>query len=66
MEVYGSSHHLAREPVQMGHEIRLIPLAIVKPFVKRQKRNAADAEAISLPGAHVDDQRDRWAPDEHG
>lgn len=46
MEACGSSHHWARELSQMGHEVRLIPPAYVKPFVKRQKNDAADAEAI--------------------
>jgi transposase len=35
-----------RELSRIGHEVRLIPPAYVKPFVKRQKNDAADAEAI--------------------
>ena len=46
MEACGSSHHWAREIGRLGHTIRLIPPAYVKPFVKRQKNDAADAEAI--------------------
>lgn len=46
MEACGSAHHWAREIGKLGHAIRLIPPAYVKPFVKRQKNDAADAEAI--------------------
>ncbi|WP_114955163.1 IS110 family transposase [Sphingosinicella terrae] len=46
MEACGSSHHWGRELQRMGHEVRLIPPAYVKPFVKRQKNDARDAEAI--------------------
>ena len=40
------SRTLSREVGKLGHEVRLIPPAYVKPFVKRQKNDAADAEAI--------------------
>lgn len=46
MEACGGAHHWAREFTAMGHEVRLIPPAYVKPFVKRQKNDANDAEAI--------------------
>src|SRR4028119_1672869 len=46
MEACASSHHWAREIGALGHEVRLIPPAYVKPYVKRQKNDAADAEAI--------------------
>jgi len=46
MEACASAHHWAREIGTLGHEVRLIPPAYVKPFVKRQKNDAADAEAI--------------------
>ena len=46
LEACGSAHHWARELRQIGHDVRLIPPAYVKPFVKRQKNDAADAEAI--------------------
>jgi transposase len=46
MEACGSAHHWAREIGRLGHAVRLIPPAYVKPFVKRHKNDAADAEAI--------------------
>ncbi|MCA1386379.1 MULTISPECIES: IS110 family transposase [unclassified Bradyrhizobium] len=46
MEACASSHHWGREIAKLGHQIRLIAPSYVKPFVKRQKNDAADAEAI--------------------
>lgn len=46
MEACASAHHWARELIALGHEVRLMPPAYVKPSVKRGKTNAADAEAI--------------------
>jgi transposase len=46
MEACGSAHHWGRVIGDLGHEVRLIPPVYVKPFVKRQKNDAADAEAI--------------------
>jgi transposase len=46
MEACASSHFWAREIARLGHEVRLIAPNYVKPFVKRQKNDAADAEAI--------------------
>lgn len=46
MEACASSHHWARELEALGHTVKLMPPAYVKPYVKRQKHDAADAEAI--------------------
>jgi transposase len=46
MEACAGSHHWGRVIGELGHEVRLIAPAYVKPFVKRQKTDAADAEAI--------------------
>jgi transposase len=46
IEACGSSHHWSRELQALGHTVRLIPPAYVKPYVKRQKNDATDAEAI--------------------
>ena len=46
MEACASAHHWARELMALGHEVRLMPPAYVKPYVERGKTDAADAEAI--------------------
>ena len=46
MEACGSAHYWAREMIKLGHEVKLIAPQYVKPFVKRQKNDVADAEAI--------------------
>lgn len=48
LEACGSAHYWARELAGAGHEVRLIAPQYVKPFVKRQKNDAADAEAIVI------------------
>ena len=54
MEACGSAYHWGRELQSMGFEVRLVPPTYVKPFVKRHKNDAADAEAVceasSRPG----------------
>src|SRR6266496_3970622 len=46
IEACASSHHWSRELKALGHTVRLMPPAYVKPYVKRHKNDAADAEAI--------------------
>src|SRR5499425_1811686 len=46
VEACASSHHWSRELQELGHTVRLMPPAYVKPYIKRQKNDAADAEAI--------------------
>ncbi len=47
-EACGGAHYWAREMAQLGHDVKLIAPQYVKPFVKRQKNDAADAEAIVI------------------
>jgi len=46
MEACGSAHHWGRELRKLGHDVRLMPAGYVKPYVKRGKTDAVDAEAI--------------------
>lgn len=46
MEACGSAHYWARELAALGHEVKLIPPQFVKPYVKSNKNDANDAEAI--------------------
>ena len=46
IEACASAHYWARELSRLGHQVRLMPASYVKPYVKRQKNDAADAEAI--------------------
>ena len=47
LEACGSSHHWGRQLLALGHDVKLIPPAYVKPYVRRQKNDAADAAAIA-------------------
>ena len=47
IEAFASSHYWSRELQALGHIVRLMPPAYVTPYVKRQKNDAADAEAIA-------------------
>ena len=46
IEASVSSHYWARQLIALGHEVKLMPAQYVKPYVKRGKNDAADAEAI--------------------
>ena len=56
LEACASAHHWARVLISQGHQVRLVPPAYVKPYVKRGKSDAADAaaicEAIDRPSMH--------------
>lgn len=47
MEACSGAHYWSREIAALGHEVRLVAPRYVKPYVKRQKNDAADAEAIA-------------------
>jgi transposase len=46
IEACATSHHWSRQLQALGHKVRLMPPVYVKPYLKRQKNDAADAEAI--------------------
>lgn len=46
IEACATAHFWARQLIDVGHRVKLIPATYVKPYVKRQKNDAADAEAI--------------------
>jgi transposase len=50
MEACATAHHWARELKALGHDVRLMPPNYVKAYVKRNKNDAADAEAICEAG----------------
>ena len=47
LEACGSAHHWARELMALGHEVRIMPPAYLKPYIRRQKNDASDAATIS-------------------
>ena len=57
MEACAGAHYWGREIGKLGHEVKLVPPVYVKPYVKRHKNDAADAEAIceaaSRPTMHL-------------
>src|SRR5271165_1713949 len=48
MEACSSAHHWGRALVELGHEVRLLPPAHVKPYVRRNKNDAADAAGVMV------------------
>jgi transposase len=56
LEACATAHYWARELQALGHEVRLMPAQYIKPYVKRGKNDAIDAQAIcgamSRPGMH--------------
>lgn len=52
MEACGGAHEWGRELIKLGHEVRLLPPKAVRPFVQRNKTDAADAEAIWTASHH--------------
>ena len=54
-----SSHHWSRELQALGHTVRLMPPAYVKPYVKRHKNDATDAAAKRSPGRTCGSSRPR-------
>ncbi len=57
MEACGSAHHWARTFIGMGHEVQLLPARQVRPFVRSNKDDAADARAIWLAAQQSDIRR---------
>ena len=64
MEACATSHHWARELTKLGHEVRLMPAKDVKAYVKRNKNDAADAEAICEAVRRPSDPPSTWWPGE--
>jgi transposase len=52
MEACATAHYWARELTKLGHKVRLMPARDVKAYVKRNKNDAADAEAICEATSH--------------
>ena len=62
MEACAGAHYWAREIAKLGHHVRLIAPAYVKPFIKRQKNDAADAEAICEAAQRPSMASTQWYP----
>src|SRR5262245_664263 len=60
LEACATAHYWARELGALGHEVRLMPTQYVKAYVKRNKNDAADAEAICEAVQRCDLCRSRW------
>jgi transposase len=60
LEACGSAHHWGRQLAELGHDVRLVSPKDVKPYVRRNKTDAADAAAICeavIPAAARNDSR---------
>jgi transposase len=47
MEACAGAHHLSRQLLALGHDVKLVPAQFVKPFLKGQKNDFRDAEAVA-------------------
>ena len=61
MEACATSHYWAREISAFGHDVRMMPARYVKPYVKRNKNNAADLTLIVGHGKHSSSPKWRLA-----
>ncbi len=65
MEACATSHHWAREIEALGHQVRLMPPRYVKPYVKRNKNDMADAEAICEAVSQTNRQNRKTVATDH-
>jgi transposase len=54
MEACGNAHYWVREMTRLGHRVKLIAPQYARPFVKRQKNDVADAEAIEIAAQRLE------------